>query len=249
MANDEPTEPPDCFIVGWRLSRKLFERPEHVADVLKYFGVQRRSTLRKIIQELDTMAIDYRIALKNRPLKFEKADLILEQFEKSLLKMKKQWIEKLRPLHPAFITLRIKMISRSERKQKADAAMASIDLDLVATTLLRIVGKLRTSKEYAAAHHQPGRKSIERAFLWEPLLRLMKKYHAKPGQHGSFLGAIKSLHLAIEVDRPSEGAIKKMLHDLRQGARSKRSKGYATAKKSANALPPARLPRHPRHKR
>jgi hypothetical protein len=105
----------------------------------------------------------------------------------------------------------------------------------LATTLRRIIGKLRDPKEYAAAHHQPGGKSFERAFLLEPLLRLMKKFHAKPGQHGSFLGAIKSLHLAIGIDPPSEGAIKKMRHDLRQGERSKQGNGYSTAKKRPNA--------------
>ena len=62
------------------------------------------------------------------------------------------------------------MIPRSERKQNADAAMASINLDLVATTLLRIISKLRVPKVYAAALPQPRGKSVERAFLWEPLL-------------------------------------------------------------------------------
>jgi hypothetical protein len=236
MANDEPAETSDYFIHGWRLSASIFKKPEHIADVVKRFGSQRPSTFRKIIQALDMMATDYRVALKKRPPKFEEADLILKQFENSLLKIKKQWLnKKFRPLHPAFIALRIKMIARSERKKNANAAMASINLDLVATTLLRITGKLRDPKEYAAAHHQPGGRSIQRAFLWEPLLRLMKKYHVKPGQHGSFLGATKALHLAIGIDPPSEGAIKKMLHDLRQGERSKRGKGYATAKKSPNA--------------
>jgi hypothetical protein len=235
MANDEPAETSDYFIHGWLLSPRIFKKPEPIADVVKRFGQQRPSTLRKIIQALDMMATDYRVALKNRPPKFEEADPILERFEQSLLKAKKLWLNELRPLHPAIIALRIKMIPRSERKKNANAAMASIDPNLVATTLRRIIGKLRDPKEYAAAHHQPGGKSFERAFLWEPLLRLMKKYHVKPGQHGSFLGAIKSLHLALGIDPPSEGAIKKMLHDLRQGERSKRGKGYATAKKSPNA--------------
>jgi hypothetical protein len=236
MADDVPTETPDHFIHGWRLSARIFKKPKHIADVVKRFGPQRPSTLRKIVQALDMMATDYRVARKQRPPKFEEADPILERFENPLLKMKKLWLgDELRPLHPAIIALRIKMIPRSERKQKADAAMASINLDLVATTLLRIIRKLRDPKKYAAAHHQPGGKSFERAFLWEPLLRLMKKFHAKPGQHGSFLGAIKSLHLAIGIDQPSEGAIKKMLHDLRQGERSKRGKGYATVKKGPNA--------------
>jgi hypothetical protein len=36
------------------------------------------------------------------------------------------------------------MIPQGERKQKSNAAMASINLDLVATTLLRIAGELRS---------------------------------------------------------------------------------------------------------
>jgi len=235
MADNEPAETSDYFIHGWRLSPSIFKKPAHIADVVKRFGPQRPSSLREIIQALDMIALDYRVARKKRPLKFEEADLILRQFENSLLKIKKQWLDKLRPLHPAFISRRITMIPTSERKQEARAAMASINLDMVATTLLTITGKLRDPKEYAAAHHQPGGKSFERAFLWEPLLRLMKKHHAKPGQHGSFLGAIKALHLAIVIDPPSEGAIKKMLHDLRQAERSKQGNGYGTTKKRPKA--------------
>jgi hypothetical protein len=150
MANKNLPELSDFFIEGRPLWRAVFEKPEHVTDVLKYLGLQRRSTLRKIIHELDMMAINYRIALKNKPPKFEEADPILERFENSLHKTKKQWLDdKLRPLHPAFIALRIKMIRRSERKQKVDAAMASINIDLVATTLLRVIRKLRVPKEYA----------------------------------------------------------------------------------------------------
>ena len=235
MANDEPAETPDYFIHGWRLSPRIFKKPEQIHDVLKRFGPRRRrSTLRKIIQELDTMAIEYRVALGNKPPKFEEADPILERFQNSLLKVNEQWLNKLIPLHPAFIGLRIKMIPRSARKHNADAAMATINLDLVAKTLLRIISKLRDPKVYAAAHRLPRGKSVERAFLWEPLLRLMKKYQAQPGQHGSFLGATKSLHLAIGIRPPSEGAIKKMRHDLRQAERSRLRKGYATGKKRPN---------------
>lgn len=239
MANKDTPEVSDFFIEGRPLSRAIFKKPEHVADVLKYFGAQRRPTLRKIIHELDMMAIDFWIAHKNahknKPLKFEEAVQILERAEKSLLRIKRQWFNELRPLHSAIIALRIKMIQPGERKQKADAAMASINLDLVATTLLGITGELRDPKKYAAAHHQPHGRSIERAFIWQPLLLLMEKYHVKPGQHGSFVGAIGSLHNSLGIDPPSEGAVKKMLHDLRQGERSKAGKGYGTAKKSPNA--------------
>jgi hypothetical protein len=236
MADDKPADTTDDFIHGWRLSPRIFRKPEQIHDVLKCFGPQRRrSTLRKIIQELEMIAVEYRVAQQNKPLKFEEAEPMLERFENALLKTNKQWHEKLHPLHPAFIALTIKMIRPNERKQKAGAAMASINLGLVATTLLRITNKLRVPKVYAAALRLPRGKSVERAFLWEPLLRLMTKYHAKPGQHGSFLGATKSLHLAIGIRPPSEGAIKKMRHDLRQAERSKQLKGYATVKKRLNA--------------
>jgi hypothetical protein len=235
MAHDEPAETSDHFIHGWRLSANIFKKPRNIADVLKRFGPQRPSALREIIEALDMIALGYRVARKKRPPKFEKADLILKRFENSLLKIKKQWLRELRPLHPAFISLRITMIPASERKQEAGTAMNSINLDLVATTLLNITGILRDPKQYAAALHQPGGKSFERAFLWEPLLRLMQKHQAEPGQYGCFLGATKALHLAIGIDPPSEGAIKKMLHDLRQAERSKQDKGYATIKKRPNA--------------
>jgi hypothetical protein len=191
MAIDDPTERPDAFLLSWRPPRLVFEKPEHIAGVLKRFGLQRRSTFRKIVQELGTAVIDYRVAHKKRSPKFAEADRILKPFEKSLLKVKKLWLNELRPLHPAIIALRIEMIERSERKLKANAAMTSINLDLVATTLLQIVGELRDSRKYAAAHHQSAGKSVERGFLWEPLLRLMEEFQVKPGQHGSFLGAVR----------------------------------------------------------
>ena len=77
MANDEPAETSGYCIHGWRLSARIFKKPEHIADVVKRFGPQRPSTLRKIIQALDMMATDYRVALKNRPPEFEEADPIL----------------------------------------------------------------------------------------------------------------------------------------------------------------------------
>lgn len=235
MAHDEPADRSRYFIHGWRLSAAVFKRPEQIADVVKRFGPQRPSALREIIQELDVIVTDYRIARKKRRLKFEEAEPILQQFENSLLKAKEQWLVQLSPMHDAFIALRMRMIPPSDRKRESRAAMTSIDLERVATTLLNITGKLRDRKQYAAVHHQPGGKSFERAFLWEPFLGLMRKHHAKPSQHGSFLGAIKALHLAIGIDPPSEGAIKKMLHDLRQRNRSKAGKGYATVKKRSNA--------------
>src|SRR6266699_1782781 len=189
MANDEPTDPPDDFILGWRLSRKVFEKPEHVPDVLKRLGPQRPSTLRKFVQALDGMATDYCAARNKRLPKFEEANPILERFEKLLIKGREQWNDELRPLHPTFIAQRIKMIPSSERKEKADAAMATIAFGTVATTLLRILRNLRDPKEYAAAHLQPRGKSLERVFLWEPLLQLLKDDGVKPGQHGSFLVA------------------------------------------------------------
>ena len=235
MTIDDPTERPDDFLLSWGLPRSIFEKPQQVAGVLKRFGPQRRSGFRKVVQELDRIVVDYRIARKKRSPKFAEADRILKSFESSLLKVKKLWLNELRPLHSAIIARRIEMIPRSERKQRARAAMASINLDLVATTLLHIAGELRAPKIYAAAHYQPGGKSVERSFLWEPLLQLMEEFQVKPGQHGPFLGAVKSLHLALGIDPPSEGAVKKMLHDLRRGERSKHSKGYAAAKKRTNA--------------
>ena len=234
MADRKTTDTPDAFVLsGCRLSPWIKE-PAHVGDVLKRFGPLPEPALRNIVEELDTAVMNYRIALKKRALKFDEADPILEQFEKSLLKVKRQWTDdKFRPLHPAFVALSLELIPTNERKQQAERAMAAINLDLVATTLLQITKKLRNPDAYAAAHHRPRSMSFERAFLWEPLLRLMERNHVQPGEHGSFLGAIKALHLAAGIGPPSEGAIKKMRHDQRK----RRTEITAARKKRAQAQP------------
>jgi hypothetical protein len=235
MTSNKLPELSEFSIHGRLLSPVIFRKPEHVANVLKYFGPQNPSTLGKIVCELDMIAIRYRIAVKSRPLKFEEAKPILAGFEKSLRKAKKLWLGQLRPLHPAIISLALTMIPPNERKQRAPEAMASINVDRVVTVMLQITAKLRDAKSYAAGHYQAGGKSVDRAFLWEPLMRLMEKHDAKPGQYGPLIRAIKFFHLALGIDPPSEGAIKKMGHDLRNAERSKRGKGYAGTKKRPNA--------------
>ena len=221
MTIDDSTEPPDESSFIRRKPPFGIMKPEHVMGVLKRFGQQEPSTLQYVTRELDRMVIDYQIALnkKQKPLKFEQAAPVLKSFKNTLVKAKKLWRKELDPLRQAIIAQRIEMIPQGERRQKANAAMASINLDLVATTLMHIADELLDPKKYAAAHYQPGGKSLDRAFLWEPLLRLMKKFEVKPGQHGSFLGAVKALHRAMPIDPPSEDAIKKMLHDFRQRER------------------------------
>jgi hypothetical protein len=222
MANDKPTATPDPIVIhGWPLSPRVFKKPEHVHDVLKRFGPQRRPALRKIAQALDMMVIDYRIARSNKPpLKFAEAHPKLERFENWLLKGEEYWND-LRPLHPTFLTQRLEMIPRNALKEEADAARATVNLAPVATTLLNIVRELRDPKKYSAALRQP-HGSHERAYLWQPLLRTMERYRVKPSQHGSFMCAVKSLHLALGIDPPSEVAVRKMLYDLRQGERPRR---------------------------
>lgn len=234
MANDDPTATSDPSVIhGWPLSR-FFKKPEHVHDVLQRFGPQRPSARRKIVQALDMMAIDYRVARSNKPpLKFALANPKLERFEKWLANGEKLWND-LAPLHPTLLTLRLEMIPRNALKEQADAARATVDLAPVATTLLGIVKELRDPKKYSAALRQP-HGSHERTYLWQPLAQLMAQYRVKPSQHGTFLGAVRAMHAALEADPPSEGAVKKMLHDLRQRERPKRREGYATAKKRRDA--------------
>ena len=234
MSHDDPTETPDTRVIyGWPLS-KLYKKPEHVPDVLKRFGPQPLSTLREIVGALDEMALNWGVAhRRKRPPKFADADPKLERFENLLIKGKKLW-DDLRPLHSTFVTLMALGIPPNERKEKVDPARATINFDLVATKLLPIIQQLRDPKAYNAAHRLPHQRSAERAFLWEPLLQLMEKHHVKPGQHGSIPGAIKSLHLALGIN-PQEGAVKKMLHDLKRDKPPKRRDGYATAKKRPDA--------------
>jgi hypothetical protein len=234
MVNDKPTTTPDPnIILGWRLSSRLFKKPEHLPDVLKHFGPQRRSVLRKIIEAVDMMATDYWAARTKRPPKFETTRTKLKRLEKLLVDAQAEWID-LRELHPVLVTLRIKTIPSSERKERADAAIATIDLGLMAKTLLPLIRTLRDPKSYSAAVGQPHGKSYERTYLWEPLLRLMKAHHANVDQRGVFGGAITSLHLALGID-PPEGAVRKMRYDLKQGKRSTPRKRYSAAKKRPHA--------------
>src|SRR4051794_14741367 len=104
----------DFFIDGRPISRAIFNNPEHIPDVLKYFGVQNRSARRTIVHALDMMATNYRIAVKKRAPKFGEAKSILDQFETSLRKVRKQWLHDLRPLHSIIIAHRIATIPPSE---------------------------------------------------------------------------------------------------------------------------------------
>jgi hypothetical protein len=220
MANDKPTETPDPLVFyGWRLSR-LFKCPEHVPYVLRRFGPLPQSVLREVIEALDTMVIDWGAAHRKKPpFKFVNADPRLKRLQNFLRKAQIEW-SGLRPEHQTFFSLAVEMVPQNERKEKAELAAAAIDLGMLATRLLPIIEKMRDPKEFNAAHRLPHHKSAERAFLWEPVLRLMQKYQVTPGQRGSTSGAIKSLHHALGID-PQEGAVRKMLHDLRQAARRK----------------------------
>jgi hypothetical protein len=234
MVDDKPTATRDPnVILGWRLSR-VFKKPEHLSDVLKFFGPQRQSALRKIIEAVDMMGADYWAARTKKLPKFEASSAKLKRLEVLLADAQAEWIG-LRELHPVLMTLRIKTIPSSERKEKADAAIATIDLDLMVKTLLPLIRKLRDPKSYSAAVGQPHGKSYERTYLWEPLMHLMKEYHVEMWQRGVFLGALRSLHLALGVSLPNEVTVRKMRHDLKQDKHSSPRKRYATAKKRPHA--------------
>ena len=89
--------------------------------------------------------------------------------------------------------------------------------------LLPVLKWLSDPNNYNATSFQPtnshkSHKSLERAFLWEPLLQLMKKHGVKPGQRGSFCRAIKSLHSALGISPPNEVAVRRTVHDLKNKA-------------------------------
>jgi hypothetical protein len=220
MLNDKPTEATDPRVLyGWRLS-DLFKNPEHIPDVLKWFGPLPQSTLREIIEALDMMALNWGAAHgKKWPMKFVDAEPKLQRLEKWLSQAQKEW-DGLAPLHTACVRLAIEGVPRTKRKTKARSAAKAINLSPVIKNILPILRHLRDPEKFSAAHGMAHQKFAERVFLWEPLLQLMHKHQANPGQRGSEAGAIRSLHRSLGID-PQDGTVRKMLHDRRQAARPK----------------------------
>ena len=90
---------------------------------------------------------------------------------------------------------------------------------------------------FQQANSHKSHKSLERAFLWEPLLHLMKKHGVKPGQYGSFSRAIKSLHFALGIDPPNEVAVRGTVHDMKHGQTPEEAQALSEQQKHRIAQP------------
>jgi len=224
MANDEPTDAADARVFfGWRLS-PYFKNPEYVPAILKRFGPQPEATVREIVKALDTWSIDYGAARKHKPsVKVSAAIEDLRQLERFGRPFLKRWKIIEPRIYPGIITrAMILMTPPDERRSRAFEGIP-INPGPALKNLLPVLEWLSDPDNYNAAHDQPAashksHKSLERTYLWEPLLRLMEEYGVKPRQHGPFFGAIRSLHLALEIDPPKAEAVRQTVFRFEAGA-------------------------------
>ena len=209
-------------IFGWRLSPYL-RKPEHVPDVLTtIFGRQPQSALREIVEALDTWAINYGSARRHRPsTKLPATELRdLQSLGRPFLNI---W-EEIGPtlLYSEIITRAMILMTPPDERRRRDFEVPT-NPGPALKNLLPVLKWLSDPNNYNATSFQPtnshkSHKSLERAFLWEPLLQLMKKHGVKPGQRGSFCRAIKSLHSALGISPPNEVAVRRTVHDLKNKA-------------------------------
>jgi hypothetical protein len=88
--------------------------------------------------------------------------------------------------------------------------LRKIDPTLVLLNLLPVIQALQDPKFYDRAYSQPvGRKQLQRAMLWEPLLDLLVQFGVENfNAHRPLIATIRSLHLACGIDPPDGIAVR-----------------------------------------
>jgi len=202
------------------------------------FGRQPQSTLREIVEALDAWATHYGSARRHRPpIKLPAAELRdLQRFGRPFSNI---W-DKMEPLlYPEIITRAMILMTPPDERRHRDFVIPT-NPGPALKNLLPVLKWLSDPDNYNAASFQPvnshkSHKSLERAFLWEPLLQLMKMHGVKPGQHGSFSRAIKSLHFALGIDPPNEVAVRRTVHDLKHRQTPEEAQALSEQQKHPNA--------------
>jgi len=224
-------------LFGWRLSPYI-RKPEHVPDVLTtIFGRQPQPTSREIVIALDASATNYGTARRRRPaIKAPAAELKqLVSFGRPFLNIWKK-IEPL--LEPEIITRAMILMTPPHERRHRDYEVPT-NPGPALNNLLPVLKWLSDANNYTAASLQPENshkthKTLERAFLWEPLLQLMKERGVKPGQYGDFSHGIRLLHLALGIEPPNEVGVRRTVYDL-MGKGSKKRPALSEQQKYPNA--------------
>src|SRR5258708_30256727 len=72
-----------------------------------------------------------------------------------------------------------------------------------------VIRTLRSQEIYSRAFSRPpGRKSLQRALLWEPLFDLMRDFKIEDfSKHQVLIDTIRALHLACKIELPDPVAV------------------------------------------
>lgn len=210
----------DPILGKLRLSPREILASEHVPDVLKAFGQQHPPARRWIVIALDGMAIKLWFARTQKtPKKFADADADLARLENAVRNMITLW-SKASPYYAALMKAMILMAPAKERRhQRFDFT----DPGPALAKLQPAVRALRNQDIYSRAFSRPpGRKSLQRALLWEPLFDLMRDFEIKDfGKHQALIHTIRALHLACKIEPPDPIAVRQALSTWRKCERQR----------------------------
>ena len=212
----------DPILGKLRLSPRAILASEHVPDVLKAFGLQHPPARRWIVIALDGMATNLWFArMQKKPKKFADADADLARLDNAVRNLITLW-SKASPYYPALRKAMILLTPAKERRhQRFD--FTNIDPGPTLEKLQPAVRALRNQDIYSRAFSRPpGRKSLQRALLWEPLFDLMRDFAIKDfGKHQALIHTIRALHLACGIEPPDPIAVRQALSTWRKCERQR----------------------------
>jgi hypothetical protein len=204
---------------AWRL-------PDQIPEVLKGFGSQHAPICRRIVIKLDTMAGKYWLARSHEPLfGLQEAKTHFS----SIFSAAKNLLNKLPDLEVRHAILMA--MHKLQREHRGPNWLLNMDLSVttpldnidLALEFIRIGSEeiLHDPDLYYRPLGQPpvvdGRKSFERALLWEPLFDLMHEFGIKDlSQHQDLIQTVRSLHLAIGIDPPNSNHLKQVTREWRR---------------------------------
>jgi hypothetical protein len=212
----------DPMLGDLRLSPRNILASEHIPDVLNAFGLQPPSARRRIVIALDEMAIKLWLARTHKaPKKFADADADLARLENAVRNLSTLW-SKASPYYPALLRAMILAVPPKDRKfERFD--FNDIDPGPAIEKLKPVIRELRDEAVYARAFARlPGRKSLQRSLLWEPLFDLMRDFKINDfSKHQAMIHTIRAMHLACQIKPPDPIAVRQALSTWRKSERQR----------------------------
>jgi hypothetical protein len=197
--------------------------PDHVRDVLQAFGKRPTFTKRFLVAAIDEMAARLWFAHKHKPsFSFDAGQNKLKALAAAAknLRNKLQDGELRRAIFRAN-TLKWPIPDYRDRPGAEELPPIFAEVEEGLAFLIKGAASLENRKIYNLAFDQPpdSQKSLERALLWEPLLKLLDDFHEDYGAHQPLIATIRSLHLACGIEPPDPGAVRQTVNAWRKRQR------------------------------